>query len=107
MEILKKYKYLVLIALILLVAGFGFYFYHNAKTSQSNLPVNFEEKNISFKLIVDTGDNKYEFSGIAKEDKTEVCNYGDFKKATSAETSFSEKENTVPVNINKQEKEKC
>lgn len=70
MEILKKYKYLVLIALILLVAGFGFYFYSNTKTSQSNLPVNVEEKNINFKLVINTGENKYEFSGIAKEDET-------------------------------------
>ena len=86
MGILKKYRYLLLGFLLLLVLGFGAYYfsYRNIGKSNSQSAV-VEEKNISYKLSINTGVKKLDFEGTVKDGATVF----DILKKVSADNNFS------------------
>jgi len=85
MEIVRKYKYLIAALLILLVGGAGYYLSYNVKISQKDLLPDIAEKDINFKLLIDTGSGKYDFSVTIKEGVTVF----DVLKKISSENNFS------------------
>ena len=87
MEILKKNKYFIVASLILLISIVGYCYSQTKKAEQINVSpdANVEEKKVNYKLLIDTGSEKYEFSGTEKEGTTVF----DALKKASSDNNFS------------------